>query len=325
MDRLDALLAFVTTVDAGSLSAAARKLARSPASITRAITALEEHTGAQLLRRTTRTLRLTEAGERYLSACRRVLAELAEADALAAGENVTPRGALAVTAPLAFGRLHLRPVIDAFVLAHREVQVRLLLLDRVVSLVDEGIDVAVRIAHLPDSSLVAVRVGEVRRVLCASPAYLARAPALAEPADLARHDCVSFSQITSGDVWSFADPAGGRARQVKVRPRLVVNSAEAAVGSASSGLGVTSVLSYQVARELREGHLVRLLERWEPEPLPIHVVYPAASATSAKVRAFVDAAVPALRGALAAASPATPSRREPSPRAARSSAPRRQR
>ncbi|HEY2510996.1 MAG TPA: LysR family transcriptional regulator [Polyangiaceae bacterium] len=318
MDRLDAMTAFVTTVDAGSLSGAARKLSRSPASITRAVSALEEHTGALLLRRTTRTVRLTEAGERYLVACRRILAELAEADALAAGEDVTPRGSLAVTAPLAFGRLHLRPVVDAFVLARREVQVRLLLLDRLVNLIDEGIDVAVRIAHLPDSSLVAVRVGEVRRVLCASPTYLARAPALAEPADLTHHDCVSFSQVTSGDVWSFADPGGGRARQVKVRPRLVVNSAEAAVGSVASGLGVTSALSYQVDRELREGTLVRLLPRWEPEPLPVHIVYPAASATSAKVRAFVDAATPALRAALA-----TPSPRAPAPRAARSAAPRR--
>jgi DNA-binding transcriptional LysR family regulator len=299
MDRLDAMHVFVTTVEAGGLSAAARKLGRSAPAVTRTVAALEQHLGVALLRRTTRGVSLTEGGERYLAACRRVLADIAEAEQLAAGAKSAARGGLAVTAPAAFGALHMRPLLDTYLAAHPEVTARLHLLDRVVNLVDEGIDVAVRIAFLPDSSLLSTRVGEVRRVVCASPDYCARRGRPKAPRDLAAHTCISFSGTTPTDTWTFAAGREGRPRHVKVRPVLTVNSAVAAIGSAVDGHGVTSVLSYQVAGELAEGRLVRLLPEHEPEPLPVHVVYPPASVATARVRAFIDLAVPRLRAILA--------------------------
>jgi DNA-binding transcriptional LysR family regulator len=299
VDRIDAMLAFVTTVELGGFSAAARELARSPASITRAVAALEQRTGSVLLRRTTRALKLTDAGARYLEACQRILAEVEAAEQAAARERATPQGLLAVTAPVTFGRLHVRALVDAFLEAQPQVQVRLLLLDRVVSLIEEGLDVAIRIAQMPDSSLMAAKVGEVRRVLCASPLYLERHKRPRKPSDLSAHDCISFSQITPSDVWGFSTKRGGRLRQVKVRPRLTVNTADAAIDSALAGRGVTRVLSYQIQTELEQGRLIPLLESFAPPPLPVHVVYPAASASSAKLRAFIDLAVPWLRQALA--------------------------
>jgi DNA-binding transcriptional LysR family regulator len=298
VDRFEAMVAFVATVDRGGFAAAARHLGRSAASITRAIAFLELRTGSQLLRRTTRAMKLTEAGHRYLAACRRIVADLAAAEQMA-GEELAPRGVLTVTAPSMFGRLHVRPLVDAFLDAHRDVQVRLLLLDRIVNLVDEGVDVAIRLAHLPDSSLVAVKTGQVERIACASPSYLARRRAPRVPSDLAAHDCIAFSQVIATDTWTFGAGAGkGRARQVKVRPRLVVTSSEAAIASALEGHGVTRVLSYQIERELRDGRLVRLLAAYEPDPIPVHVVHPAADVPAAKVRAFVDIAVPKLRAVL---------------------------
>lgn len=299
MDRIDAMAAFVATVDAGGLSAAARQLGRSPASITRAVAFLEARTGSQLLRRTTRSIKLTEAGAAFVASCRRILGELGEAELALARERESPRGLLTVTAPVLFGRLHVRPVVDAFVSAHRDVEARFLLLDRVVDLVDEGADVAIRIAHMPDSALIATKVGAVRRVTCASPSYLAKRRAPAEPAALAGHDCIAFSQGAPGDVWSFGPgPEGGRPRRVRLRPRVSVNSADASVASAVDGRGITRVLSYQVEAELRDGRLVRVLEAFDAEPIPVHVVYPAASVGAAKIRAFVDLVVPALRAAL---------------------------
>jgi DNA-binding transcriptional LysR family regulator len=299
MDRLDAVHAFVVTVEAGGLSAAARKLGRSAAAVTRTVAALEQRLGVALLRRTTRGVRLTEAGERYLAACRRVLADVAEAEQLAAGARSAVRGALTVTAPSAFGALHVRPILDQYLAAHPEVTASLLLLDRVVNLVDEGIDVGVRIAILPDSSLRSIKVGEVRRVLCASPDYCARRGRPKAPRDLAAHTCISSSGTTPTDTWTFASGRSGRAQHVKVRPALTVNSALAAIASAVDGHGVTRVLSYQVAGELAAGRLVRLLPEHEPAPLPVHVVHPPASAATARVRAFIDLAVPRLRAVLA--------------------------
>ena len=300
LDRIEAMVAFVAVADAGGFSVAARKLGRSAASMTRAVAFLEERTGSEFLRRTTRSMRVTEAGERYLVACRRILSELAQADEVAAVSQAAPRGVLAVTAPVTFGRLHVRPLVAAFLDANADVQVRILLLDRVVSLIDEGIDVAVRIGHMPDSSLIAARVGDVRRVVCASRDYIARVRRPREPSDLAKHTCIAFSQTTPTDTWTFSGGAeGARPRVVKVHPRITVNSADAAIAFAVEGGGVTSVLSYQVERELREGALVRLLPTFEPEPIPVYVVYPAASASSAKVRAFTSVAIPGLKRALA--------------------------
>jgi DNA-binding transcriptional LysR family regulator len=304
MDRLEALRALVATVDLGSLSAAARASRRSPASVTRAIASLEERLGTELLRRTTRSLRLTEAGARYLEVARRVLAELDEAESSASAATSAPRGLLTVTAPIAFGSMHVRPIIERYLQGHEHVRVRLLLLDRIVNVVDEGVDVAVRIGDLPDSALLASAVGHVRRVVVASPDYLARHGTPEVPAELARHRCISLASLTAGDVWSFA---GGK--HVTVKPVLQVNLADAAIASARAGLGVVSVLSYQVASLVRGGELVRVLAPHEPPPVPVQLVHPGASVRTAKVRAFVDLAAPSLRAALARAASELDARR----------------
>ena len=291
--------AFVASVDHGSLSRAAHARGRSITAISRAISALEERLGTPLLIRTTRALKLTDAGERYLAVCREVLTQLADAEQRAGNKVEAPHGVLTVTAPVRFGALHVRPVVDAYLSAHPDVRVRLLLLDRVVSLIDEGIDVAVRFAHLPDSALVATAIGTVRRVVCASPAYLARHGKPSEPRDLAAHRCISFSALTPSATWSFGPgPEGGRAKQVKVDAVLTVNTAEAAIASAIEGQGITCAVSYQVAAAVRAGTLKELFTAYEPDPLPVHLVSVERAATSAKVRAFVDLATPALRAAL---------------------------
>lgn len=299
MDRLDCMEAFVASVDHGSLSRAARTLGRSITAVSRAISALEARLGATLLVRTTRALKLTDAGERYLGVCRSVLADLAEAEQRAGSTVVAPQGVLTITAPIMFGALHVRPIVDAYLSAYPDIRVRLLLLDRVVNVVDEGIDVAVRIAHLPDSALVATSVGSVRRVVCASPAYLSRYGKPSEPRALTEHRCISFSALTPSETWTFGPgPEGGRTKHVKIEAVLSVNTAEAAIASALEGQGVTCALSYQVAAPLREGRLTALLGAYEPESLPVHVVSGARASTSAKVRAFVDLATPGLRAAL---------------------------
>lgn len=300
MDRIDTMAAFVATVDEGSLSGAARRLGRSPAAITRAITALETRAGTKLLRRTTRVVALTEAGRRYLETCRRVLAELQEADLLAAEERAAPRGTLTVTAPLAFGRMYVRPLVDAFTASHPAVQVKLLLLDRMVNLVEEGVDVAIRIGRLPDSGLIAVKAGSVRRVVCASADYLTRRKKPRRPADLSHHECISCSAVTPTETWTFRSAANRKSlMHVRVRPHLIVNQVEAAVDSALDGRGVTRVLSYQVERELEAGRLQLLLEEFEPAREPVHVLYPEVWLATATVRAFVGFAAPKLKTELA--------------------------
>lgn len=302
MDRLDAMAAFVAAVDEGSLAAAARRLNHSPAAVTRAIATLEDRLGARLLHRTTRALRLTGLGEAYLGACRRVLDELDAAERGATAEQEAPRGLLTLTAPVLFGQLRLRPILDRFLDAHPAVHARLLLLDRIVNLVDEGIDAAVRLAHLPDSGLVAVRVGEVRRVVCASPGYLDRRGAPLHPAELLQHACVMSNEAAGEEPWSFASAPGGRRRAlqpVAVRPRLVVNGSAAAIDSVLDGHGITRVMSYQVEPHLEAGRLVRLLAPYEPPPIPVHLVFPEARRAAAKLRAFIDFATPPLRLGLA--------------------------
>lgn len=296
MDRFEAMRIFVGVLDEGSLAAAGRRLGRSPAAVTRAVAALEAHVGARLLDRTTRTMRLTEAGEHYALACRRVLTDLEEADLQAAGARTAPRGLLTITAPVVAGARILRPIVDEFLAGQPAVQVRLVLVDRVVNLIDEGVDLALRIAHLPDSRLVALRVGAVRRVVCAAPSYLARRGAPCEPADLAAHDCIALTEAMSGEVWSFP-PAGegGRPRSVRIGTRLSVNTIEAAIGSALEGHAIVRVLSYQIEQEIRDGRLVLLLEDSAPAPLPVHLVAPEGRLSVAKVRAFADFALPRLK------------------------------
>ena len=286
---------FVATLDEGSLAGAGRRLGRSPAAVSRAIAFLEAHTGTPLLYRTTRTLRLSEAGERYALACLRILADLEEADLLAADERSAPRGLLGVTAAVAVGEDVLRPLIEAFIDRHPDVSIRLHLLDRPVSLVDEGIDVALRIAHLPDSTLVAIPVGEVRRVVVASPGYLATHAAIEAPADLASHAIISMTHFGL-DSWSF--PAARQTalpQVVQFAPRFTVNTIRAALASAVAGHGVTRLFSYHVAEQVEAGALRIVLRDNEHAPLPVNLVTPHGRLSVPKVRSFVDFVAPRLR------------------------------
>lgn len=295
MDRIDAMKVFVATLDEGSLAGAARKLGRSAAAVSRALAFLEQHVGAELLHRTTRSLRLSEAGERYVEACRRVLTELEEADLIVLGEKSAPGGTLTVTAPVAAGEEVLRPILDAFIDAVPTVSVKLYLLDRMINLVEEGMDVALRFGHLADSSLVAINVGEVRRVVVATPAYLASHPAIDKPEHLAQQQVIAMTHFGL-DAWSFAPSKGSRVpRTVQFKPRMSVNSVRAARASACEGRGVTRLLSYHVAEQLRDGTLRIILDDAEYGPEPVQVVTPYGRLAVPKVRAFVDFAVPRLR------------------------------
>jgi DNA-binding transcriptional LysR family regulator len=295
MDRLDAMKVFLTVVECGSLSAAGRRLGMPLATVSRKLAELEEHLGARLLSRSTRRLEITEAGRGYEQACRRILDDVAGAEAAAAGEYDAPRGELAVTAPIVFGRLHVLPVLTEFLRQHVEVDVRLALSDRVAHLIDEHVDVAVRIGALPDSRLNAVPVGQLRSVVCASPAWLKTHGTPRTPGDLAAHRCITFESTFPGP-WRFADGVEFMPR----RPRLVINTAEAAIDAAAAGLGVTRVLSYQADAALRDKRLRLLLREFEPEPVPVHLVYDGQQRVTSKLRTFLDLAAPLLRRRLAA-------------------------
>ena len=300
MDRIDAMKIFVTAVDEGSLVGAARRLKRSPTGVSRALSFLETRLGVELLHRTTRALKLSEAGERYAAACRRLLTELNEADVLASGERLSPRGVLTISAPPVNGEEMLRPITDEFLDRHPDVSVNLLLLDRLVNLVDEGVDIALRIGHLPDSSLLATRLGgDVRRVVVGSPQYLAKHPPIKKPADLAKHHIIAFSNFGL-DAWNFV-PAKGSSipRTVQFVPRYTVNSVRAAVASAISGLGLTRLYSYHVAECVKDGRLRIVLPDAEHPPLPVHLLTPPGRVAVPKVRAFIDFAVPRLRSGFA--------------------------
>lgn len=295
MDRIDAMKVFIAALDEGSLAGAGRKLGKSPAAVSRAIAFLEHHVGAELLHRTTRSLKLSEAGERYAAACRRVLGELEEADIIAAGERSAPRGLLTITAPVAAGEEILRPIVEAFMADYPAVSVRLHFLDRPANLIDEGIDLALRIAHLADSSLIALRVGEVRRVVAAAPRYLEANPVIREPADLARHQIIAMTHFGI-DSWSFPPAPGSSVpRAVQFNPRLIVNSIRAAAASAVAGHGVTRMFSYHIADPLRSGALKILLAADEAPPLPVHLIAPQGRLQVPKVRAFADFALPRLK------------------------------
>lgn len=297
MDRLDELSTFVAVAEQGSFVAAARRLGRSPSAVTRAISGLEDRLGIRLFNRTTRSVALTDEGARYLDRCRRALAAFDELTLSAASERLEPTGTLTLTAPEMFGRLHLLPIAQDFMRDYPEVSVSLLLLNRIVSFVDEGIDLGVRIAHLPDSSLRAIAVGHVRRVTCASPAYLARRGMPQTPSDLAQHDAVAVSS-SAVDRWSFG--AGETERSVPVGARLVVNTVQAALDAAVADGGVVRALSYQTAPLEASGALRRILIADEPPPIPIHIVHPAGRHLSPKIRLFIDRAVATLRGKFAA-------------------------
>jgi DNA-binding transcriptional LysR family regulator len=299
MDRLESMSTLLAAVEAGSLSAASRKLGMPLATVSRKVSELEAHLRTRLVNRTSRRLTLTDAGRSYLVACKRILEEIGEAERAAAGEYVAPRGDLTVTAPIVFGRLHVLPVVIAFLAAYPDVDIRLALSDRVVNLQEDDIDLAVRIGELPDSSLVATRVGAIRQVVCGSPAYLARRGTPKTPGDLRAHDCISFEGLTSPAGWKFA--VGKSTVTVAIRSRLVVNTAEAAIDAATAGVGVARVLSYQVAGALRAGTLTLVLRKFERPPVPVSLVHAGQGLLPLKLRAFLDFAAPLLKARLAQA------------------------
>lgn len=304
MDRLDAMAVLLAVVEAGSLSAAARKLRMPLATVSRKIADLEAHLRAKLMLRTRRGTELTEAGLAYLEASRRILEQVEEAERIAAGEYSAPRGELRVTAPTLFGQRHVLPVALAFLEQNPEISLRLHLEDRQIDLADEHIDVAVRIGHLDSGGLIAAKVGEVRRVICASPGYLARRGRPRKPEDLRDHDGISFRGFAVTPEWRYRgdNPALGE----EPRARLSVNSTAAAIDAALAGFGLVRVLSYQVEEQLRHGALEAVLEEFAPTPLPVSLAYAEGGLRSLKVRAFLDWATPRLRARLAGRNPERP-------------------
>lgn len=302
MDRLEAMAVLVAAVETGSLSAAGRKLGMPLPTVSRKLSELEAHLRTRLLNRTTRRLMLTEAGNAYLEASRRILDEVGNAERLAAGEFSEPRGHLAVTAPIVFGRLHVLPVVTEFLARFPQIDVRLRLSDRNVHLLDEQIDVAVRIGRLSDSSLKAIRVGAVRYVICASPGYLEKRGVPKAPKDLSDLDCITFDDAATATVWSFA--TRNKIQSVPIRSRLSVNTAEAAIDAAIAGVGVTRVLSYQAANAVARGKLKLVLGAFEREPLPVNLIHAGQGLLPLKTRSFLEFAALGLRRRFAALPPA---------------------
>jgi DNA-binding transcriptional LysR family regulator len=283
MDRLDAMQAFVAVADLQGFAPAARKLGLSPSGVTRLIAALEQRLGARLLQRTTRSVTLTDVGTRYLERVRRILGDVEEAESSAEGERTRPSGRLVVSAPIGFGRLHVSPVMSKYLARHAEVSAELRLSDRMINLVEDGVDLAVRIGHLPDSTLVARHVGEMRRMVVASNAYLKRRGEPKTPQAIASHDTIQFGVAPD---WRFVEE--GREIRVASTPRFATNSFDAAIQYAEQGGGLTRVMAYQAAEALKRGRLKIVLAKFEQPALPIHIVYPTSRLLSAKVRAFID-------------------------------------
>jgi DNA-binding transcriptional LysR family regulator len=286
MDRIETMQAFVTVADHKGFAPAARKLGLSASAVTRMVAALEERVGARLLQRTTRSVMLTDAGERFLERARRILADVEEAEGAVQAERTQPTGRLVVSAPLGFGRRHVTPLMSTYLKRYPDVAGDLRLSDRMVNLVEEGIDIAVRIGHLPDSSLVARAVGDMRRMVVASPDYLATHGEPHHPSEIAAHRTVHFGALSAAPDWRFVED--GREVRVACAPRFTTNSADAAIFHAEQGGGLTRVLAYQAAEGLAGGRLKAVLVDYEIAPLPIHLVYPTSRLLSAKVRAFVD-------------------------------------
>ncbi|HEX4354162.1 MAG TPA: LysR substrate-binding domain-containing protein, partial [Polyangiales bacterium] len=289
---------FVAVAEAKSFAAAARKLALSPPFVTRAVAALETHVAAKLFHRTSRIVRLTEVGQRFLEDTKRILHDLESAERRAAGLHAEPRGRLTLTAPLMFGRLHVAPIALEFLRTHPQVTLRTLFTDQIIDILEEGAEVAIRIGRLEDSSLRAVQVGTLRRVVCASPQYLAARGTPRTPDELADHPVIAFIGVNVQRHWSFV--RAGQPLRIEPKPRLIVNTADLAVAAACDGIGLTRVLSYQVDAELRAGTLARVLSEFEPPVVPVHVVHVAGGTPSASVRAFFDLAVRRLRASLRA-------------------------
>ena len=306
MDRLEAMSMLVTVTETGSLSAAARALRVPLATLSRKISDLEAQLGTRLLIRTTRKITLTDSGVTYVAAARRILEQVDEAERTAAGEFTVPKGELVVTAPVMFGRLHVLPVVAEFLAAFPEIDVRLALADRNVNLVDDHVDMAVRIGPLPDSSMVATAIGTMRWVTCASPALLATRGVPQAPVDLLRLPCVAVDASLPSPLWRFRHPESGAPVDVQVRPRLAVTTTEAAAEAASLSVGVTRLLHYQVVDAIGQGRLRLILERYEPEPAPVHLLHVSRGQMPLKMRRFLDFAAPRLRRAIEAGALSAP-------------------
>ena len=294
MDRFEAMRILLAAVDAGSLSAASRQLRVPLPTVSRRVAELEEHLGIRLLLRGTRKLALTDAGRAYVASCRRIVEDVAEAERTAAGEFRAPQGELVISAPTVMGRTHVVPVVVDFLSAYPGIGMRVLFTDRKVNLLEEHVDLALRVGPLPDSSMVATRIGLIGEVVCASPAYLKRRGTPKKPADLADHDCVTYEGVyLTTNKWEFV--AKGETLTIQVPSRLVVNSADAALGAAIGGAGIARVLSYQLDDLVSSRKLVKLLEEFERAPLPANLIYPSQRLVPQKLRAFLDFSIPRLR------------------------------
>lgn len=299
MDRLESMSILVAASEAGSLSAAARRLGIPLTNVSRKVSELEAYLKTGLVNRSSRRLTLTDAGRSYVADCKRILELVGEAERAATGEYGAPKGDLVITAPIVFGRFHVLPVVTEFLKAYPDIDVRLVFADRIVNLFEEQIDLAVRIGDLPDSSLIATRIGAIRQVVCGSPGYFAARGTPKTPDELGGHDCITFEGFISPSEWTFA--FGKDTKSVPVHSRLIVNTAEAAIRAAAAGVGITRVLSYQVAQEIRANQLVLILKDFEPAPWPVSLVYTGQRLLPLKVRVFLDYAVPRLKATLSAA------------------------
>lgn len=299
MDRLEAMSVLLAAVESGSLSKASRKLRLPLATVSRKVAELEAHLSATLLIRSAKGLELTPAGRSYVASVKSILEQLTEAERAAAGEYTQPKGELSVTAPVMFGRLHVLPVIAQFLSAFPEVSIELVLTDRVTHFMDDQVDVALRVGLLPDSNLIATRLGTIRRIVCASPAYLSTNGTPLTPEDLKGHSMISFEGVSSPSTWSFA--TSGNECSVSFRSRLSVNTIDAAIEAGLCGIGLLRANSYQVVEYVRSGRLEVVLGKFEPAPRPVHLIYDQQSRLPLKLRAFVDFVVPRLRERLAQA------------------------
>lgn len=297
MDRLETMSVVIAVAETGSISAAARRLKSPVATVSRKVAELESRLKAQLFQRTSRRMTLTAAGRSYIEACRRIIEQVDDAEREVSGEYRLPKGELAVTTPWGLGHTHLLPLAVEFLEAHPEISLRLMLTDRVVNMADENVDVAIRIGTLPDSTLIATRIGSIRIVVCASPSYLKERGRPKQPGDLAKHDCITIDDHAVPSAWRFV--RAGRARVAPLRSRLCVNTSEAAVLAAVEGAGLTRVMSYKVDGARRAGKLAVVLEEFEPEPLPVHILYAPRKPAPLKLRAFLNWMTPRLKARLA--------------------------
>lgn len=296
MDRLREIEVFVAVAEAGNFAKAGERMRLSPPAVTRAVSSLEDRLGARVFNRTTRSVAITDAGRAFLERAKHILSELDEAEKEAAGETSMPQGQLSLTASVTFGRTALAPIVCDFLRSHPRVTASLMLLDRVVNLSEEGVDVAIRIGELPDSSLIAKRVGAVRRVLVASPEYLTRRGLPAQPTDLKLHSMIAFTGLLATREWRFGDEQNSTT--ITINPTLEINDAQAAINAAEMGHGVTVALSYMTHDRVRQGKLVEVLGRFAPPPRPVHLVYAQTRLLAPKTRAFVDFAAPRLKSLL---------------------------